>query len=172
MKDKGGVFLSSTVKGIGSPRFRGRLMTGSMGNGTRLGEGSKSLLNTILKSLGIICPLAFLCCRCILEFYHGWQSRSARNSRGEPTGVSHGDVRNKISRSTITDRGSGGRFEGTVIDNVSQGPPVHFVHGICRNRGGGSRVRTGEVFWSHIKIVDSRGIKRHNKISRLVRLSP
>ena len=80
-----------------------------MENRARLGEGSKSLLDTILKSLGIICLLAFLHCCCIWEFYHGWQGRSARNSGGEPTGVSIGDVRNKISRGTITDGGSGGR---------------------------------------------------------------
>ena len=98
----------------------------------RLGEGSKSLLNTILKSLGIICLLAFLCCHCIWKFYHGWQSRSARDSRGKPTCVSHGDVGNKISRGAVTDGGSGGRFEGTVIDDVSQGSPVHFVHRISR----------------------------------------
>ena len=158
LEDKGGVFLLSTVNGIGSPGFRSRLTRGSMGNGARLGEGSKSLLDAVLKSLGIICPLAFLCCCCIWEFYHGWQGRSARNSGGEPTGVSHGDVRNKISRGTVTDGESGGRFEGNVIDNVSQGPPVHFVYGICRDRGGGSGVRVGGVFWGHVKIADSGGI--------------
>ena len=72
--------------------------------------------------------------------------------------MSHGDVRNKISKGTVTDGGSGGRFEGTVIDDVSQGPPVHFVHGICRDRGGESGVRVGGVFWSHVKIADSGGI--------------
>ena len=46
--------------------------------------------------------------------------------------MSHGDVGNKISRGAVTDGGSEGRFERTVIDNVSQGSPVHFVHGICR----------------------------------------
>ena len=39
-----------------------------MGNRARLSEGSKSLLNTVLKSLGIICLLAFLCYRCIGSF--------------------------------------------------------------------------------------------------------
>ena len=173
MEDKGGVFLSSTIEGVGSPGFQSRLIRGSMGDGARLGEGSKSLLDTVLKSLGIICPLAFLCCRCFWKFYHGWQGRSARNSGGEPTGVSHGDVRNKISRGTITDRGSGGRFERTVIDDVSQGPPVHFVHKICRDRGGGSGVRAGGVFWSHVKIADSGGIKvtQQNVMTRRIELS-
>ena len=103
-----------------------------MGNRARLSECSKSLLNTILKSLGIICPLAFLCCHCIWKFYHGWESRSARDSGGEPTCVSHSDVGNKISKGAVIDGGSGGRFEGTVINDVSQGSSVHFVHGICR----------------------------------------
>ena len=130
-----------------------------MGNGARLGESSKLLLDIVLKSLGIICLLAFLCCYCIGEFYHGWQGRSARNSRGKPIGMSHGDVRNKIGRGTVTDGGSGGRFEGTVIDDVFQGPPVHFVYKIGRDRGAGSGVRVGRVFWGYVKIADSRGIK-------------
>ena len=46
--------------------------------------------------------------------------------------MSHGDVGNKINRGAVTDGGSGGRFKGTVIYNVSQGSLVHFVHGICR----------------------------------------
>ena len=106
-------------------------MRGRIGNRARFREGSKLLLNTVVISLGIICSLAFLRCYCIWKFYHGWQGRSTRNSRGEPTGMSYGEVRNKISRCTITDGGSGGRFEGTIIDDASQGPPVHFVHGIC-----------------------------------------
>ena len=87
--------------------------------------------------------------------------------------MSHGDVRNKISRGTVTDGGSGGRFEGTVIDDVSQGSPVHFVHGICRDRGGGSRVRVGGVFWGHVKITDSGGIKvmQQNVTNRRIELS-
>ena len=173
MKDKGGVFLSSTIKGIEIPGFQGRLTRGSLGNRARLREGSKSLLNTILKSLGIICPLAFLCYHCIWEFYYSWQGWGARNSGGEPTGVSHGNVRKKISKGTVTDRGSRGRFEGTVIDDVFQGPPVHFVHIIYRDRGGGSRISAGGVFWSYIKIDDSKGIndvtKCHNSSDRTIR---
>ena len=72
--------------------------------------------------------------------------------------MSHGDVRNKISRGTVADGGSRGRFEGTVIDDVSQGPPFHFVYGIYRDRGGGSGVRVRGVFWGHVKIADSGGI--------------
>ena len=87
--------------------------------------------------------------------------------------MSHGDVRNKISSGTIIDGGSGGRFEGTVIDDVSQGPPVHFVHGIYRDRGGGSRVRVGGVFWSHVKIANSGGINetQQNVMTRRIKLS-
>ena len=46
--------------------------------------------------------------------------------------MSYGNVVNKINRGAVSDGGSGGRFEGTVIDDVSQGSPVHFVHRICR----------------------------------------
>ena len=86
--------------------------------------------------------------------------------------MSHGDVRNKISRGTITDGGSGGRFEGTVIDNVSQGPPVHFVHRIRRDRGGESGVRARGVSWGHVKIADSGGIKETQQNITTRRIEP
>ena len=72
--------------------------------------------------------------------------------------MSHSNVENEISRGAVTDGGSGGRFEGTAIDDISQGSPVHFVHGICRGGGGGSWVRAGGVFRSHIEMADSGGI--------------
>ena len=65
---------------------------------------------------------------------------------------------NKISGGAVTDGGSGGRFEGTVIDDVSQGSPVHFVHRISRGRGGESWVRAGGVFRSHVEMANSGGI--------------
>ena len=46
--------------------------------------------------------------------------------------MSHGNVGIKIGSGAITDGGSRGRFEGTVIDDVFQGSLVHFVYRICR----------------------------------------
>ena len=68
--------------------------------------------------------------------------------------MSYGDVRYTISRGAIIDRGSGGRFEGTIIDNLSQGPPVYFIHKIF----GGCLVQARGVLWGHADIADSGGI--------------
>ena len=71
---------------------------------------------------------------------------------------------NKISRGAITDGGFGERFKRTIIDNISQCPPVHFVYRIC----GGCWVRARGVFWGHAEIADSGGmndtIKCHNSL--------
>ena len=75
--------------------------------------------------------------------------------------MSHSDVRNKISKGTVIDGGSERRFEGTIIDDVSQGPKVHFINGVYRGRGGGSWVCAGGVFWGRFKIADSGGIKNN-----------
>ena len=90
-----------TVKGIGGSRFQSRLARRSMRDWVRLGDSSKSLLESVLKSLGVICPLTLLCCRGVREVYHSGQGGSTGDSRGESTGVSHGNVGNKISRGAI-----------------------------------------------------------------------
>ena len=75
----------------------------------------KLLLNTVLKSLRIICLSTFLYSRCIWKFYHGWQGRSARNSGGELTGVSHSDVRNKSVGVPLQMEGLGEGSRGLLL---------------------------------------------------------
>lgn len=63
--------------------------------------------------------------------------------------MSYTNIGDKTNGSASTNGGSGGRFERTFVETVSQSSPVHFINRISWYQGRGSPIGVPEGFGGH-----------------------